>query len=127
MRMQTLHGQFKAIVRRERVLWTGTLQPSPLSDTYRVRIEYGPRTPPKVWVLSPALTGRPEQPTIPHTYPGPRPCLYLPDSGEWSREQFVAETIVPWTVLWLYFYEVWHVTGQWLGGGVHPKPPSLAE
>ena len=30
------------------------------------------------------------------------------------------ETIVPWASLWLYYYEVWHATGEWLGGGEHP-------
>ena len=62
-----------------------------------------------------------DDPVIPHVYPGPRPCPYLPGSGEWSLDQFVADTIVPWTSLWLYHYEVWHATGEWLGGGVHPK------
>jgi len=31
------------------------------------------------------------------------------------------ETIVPWACLWLYYYEVWHTTGEWLGGGLHPS------
>jgi len=22
--------------------------------------------------------------------------------------------------LWLYYYEVWHLTDEWLGGGEHP-------
>jgi hypothetical protein len=30
----------------------------------------------------------------------------------------VADTTVPWTALWLYHYEVWHATGEWLGGGI---------
>jgi len=33
----------------------------------------------------------------------------------------VATTIVPWTSLWLRHYEVWHVTGEWWGGGEHPE------
>ena len=33
---------------------------------------------------------------------------------------WIADTILPWTSLWLYFYELWHATGQWLGGGEHP-------
>ena len=35
--------------------------------------------------------------------------------------QKFAETIVPWACLWLYYYEVWHATGEWLGGGLHPS------
>jgi hypothetical protein len=29
-------------------------------------------------------------------------------------------TIVPWAVLWLYFFEEWLRSGEWLGGGEHP-------
>ena len=24
---------------------------------------------------------------------------------------------MPWVSLWLFFYEIWVVTGEWLGGG----------
>jgi hypothetical protein len=98
-----------------------------LTEQYRVRIEYTLSTSPTVWVLSPLLRGRDDDPVLPHVYPGPRPCLYLPGSGEWSPNQFVADTMVPWTSLWLYHYEVWHATGEWLGGGVHPKMGRVEE
>lgn len=32
----------------------------------------------------------------------------------------IANTIVPWAVEWLFFYEVWLVTGEWGGGGEWP-------
>jgi hypothetical protein len=35
----------------------------------------------------------------------------------------IADTIVPWLILWLFYYEIWHVTGEWKGGGVHPPSP----
>jgi hypothetical protein len=50
-----------------------------------------------------------------------RLCLYLPSADEWMPTQLIAETIVPWTSLWLFYYETWHATGEWLGGGDHPK------
>lgn len=28
--------------------------------------------------------------------------------------------IVPWTSLWLYFFEDWLATDEWKGGGKHP-------
>ena len=49
-----------------------------------------------------------------------RLCLYLPGSGEWSSELPLGRTFLPWISLWLYFYEVWHATGEWLGGGLEP-------
>lgn len=29
----------------------------------------------------------------------------------------IANTIVPWTSEWLFYYEIWLATGQWHGGG----------
>ena len=34
----------------------------------------------------------------------------------------LATTIVPWCSEWLFYYELWLATGEWLGGGVHPHP-----
>ena len=28
---------------------------------------------------------------------------------------YVHETIVPWTAEWIVFYELWKITGEWLG------------
>jgi hypothetical protein len=100
--------------------WTGTLKPTPLSRTYEVQIRYRLGASPKVDVLSPPLERLSDGTPIPHVYPGNRPCLYLPHSGEWTSCMFIADTIVPWIVLWLYYYEIWRVTGEWLGEGIHP-------
>ncbi|MGH8092034.1 MAG: hypothetical protein ACREIF_00990 [Chthoniobacterales bacterium] len=35
----------------------------------------------------------------------------------------LADTIVPWTSRWLYFYEIWLATGEWMGGGIPHDPP----
>jgi hypothetical protein len=32
----------------------------------------------------------------------------------------VGDTIVPWLMEWLVFYEAWGVTGEWRGGGTMP-------
>ena len=104
---------------------TGELQPTALSETYRIRLAYGNDEPPKAFVLSPAIRPRDDGTPIPHVYPGPRPCLYLPGSGEWTNRKFIATTIIPWLMLWLAYYELWHATGVWQGGGVeHPPRPT---
>lgn len=46
-------------------------------------------------------------------------CLYY-NSGE--KKEFVfgdslKKTIIPWTQEWLYFYDLYKVTGRWYGGG----------
>lgn len=31
------------------------------------------------------------------------------------------QTIVPWTMLWLFYFEEWLASGDWKGGGMHPE------
>jgi hypothetical protein len=101
----------------------GEVQPTPLSAWYLVRVEYRPGSWPKAFVESPALRRRSPEEAIPHTYPGPRPCLYYPKAREWSPDLRLADTILPWLLLWLFHYEVWLAGGDWQGGGIHPRAP----
>jgi hypothetical protein len=117
-----IHPRFQCTSKGNHAIWIGPVKPSAMSHEYQVRIVYEFGDSPKVWVLSPALKPRCDGGRIPHVYGGPRPCLYLPNSGEWRPDRYIADTIIPWTSLWLYYYEVWHATGEWLGGGVHPDP-----
>lgn len=104
-----------------RLCCKGILQPFPFTKKYKVRISYKVGESPKVQVDSPALRRRQPDEPIPHTYAGYRPCLFLPsDQSEWSGDKILAETIVPWLALWLFYYETWLSTGEWQGGGVHP-------
>jgi hypothetical protein len=48
-------------------------------------------------------------------------CLYDPAASEWSPHDFIADTIVPWACEWLACYEGWLATGEWAGGGRHPR------
>lgn len=75
-------------------------------------------------VLSPALESRPGE-RLPHVYPGNALCLYYEQEFVGS-EDFIADTIVPWTSEWLYFYEHWMSTGLWLGAEA-PHPPCAAK
>jgi hypothetical protein len=79
---------------------------------------------PKAFVLSPDLKELAEGERLPHVYlhdgSSCRLCLYLPGSGEWSSEMFLAETFVAWTIEWLRYFELWLIDGDWRGGGKHP-------
>ena len=101
--------------------WDIELQPSPLSQKYITRITYTLRDLPKVEIVKPLLILRSGATRIPHTYLGPRPCVFLPTTNEWNGTKLIAQTIIPWTIAWLYFYEVWLVTGEWIGRGIHPN------
>jgi hypothetical protein len=116
------HG-FRCEIRGGLLVCRGPVQPTPLHDVYRVRLEYRIGESPKVWVESPKLLRRTPEERIPHTYEEDRPCLYFPPVQEWRSDKRLAQTIMPWLLLWLVFYEGWRVTGEWEGGGIHPAPP----
>ena len=60
---------------------------------------------------------------VPHLYRNGALCLYYPKYNEWDYRWPWADTLIPWTSLWLYFYEIWQETGEWLGEGIHGKKP----
>ena len=31
------------------------------------------------------------------------------------------QTIVPWAILWLFYFEEWLSSNEWKGGGMHPE------
>jgi hypothetical protein len=74
---------------------------------------------PAVTVVNPSLERRPDAPTLPHTYGDTELCLYFP--GEWHPWMLIAYTTVPWCSEWLFYYELWLATGDWLGGGHEPN------
>ena len=107
-----VQGKLKA----GRLVWTGELQPTPLSRSYRVQIAYGPRGQPKVRVLEELATY--EERSLPHVYSDGTLCLH--EWHEWTATMSIADTIVPWTAEWLAHYEIWLMTGEWYGGGDWP-------
>ncbi len=120
-RMASTHTQFHVGWARSVISWTGELQPSAISKKYIVRIEYTFERRPKVLVLTPRLHRRVPKQRIPHTFSDGSLCLHLHE--DWNPAMFVSDTIVPWASLWLYYYEVWHAIGEWLGGGHEPRIP----
>src|SRR5579883_431538 len=110
-------------VRLGKLTWEFAARPDPLSRIYKMRIVYQQGDVPKVYVIDPDLTFLAEGRRLPHVYEQKptRLCLYLPGGGEWSPSKRISETIVPWTFLWLWYFEEWLASGDWKGGGLHPK------
>lgn len=98
----------------------GVVRPSELSQEYIIELTYHVGKDPKVRIVDPALRGRRDGRPIPHLYGDGTLCLYRPRYNEWTPVDLIAQTILPWISEWLYFYELWLVTGEWLGGGEHP-------
>ena len=99
---------------------TGVLQPTSRSATYNFVLKYNLTDAPKIKIVSPELKKNEKGEDAEHLYPNGYLCLYQPKYREFARTDLLTETIIPWASLWLYHYEVWHLTGEWLGGGEHP-------
>lgn len=114
---------------RGRLTWTWHGAPSALGRVYTLRVEFSEGKLPQVFVDKPDLVALAEGRKIPHVYSEEptRLCLYLPSSGEWHGGMLIANTLVPWAMLWLYFFEEWLVSDDWKGGGVHPTDDDLDE
>lgn len=119
--MRRRFPDFTSKWQRGHVTWTGTLTPADGCQSYTLRIGYRLGENPKVFVLQPELTLRTDRDRIPHRYGDGSLCLYRPKYREWTASDPIAATVVPWSSLWLYNYEVWLVTGEWTGGGEHPE------
>lgn len=105
------HLQLKAI---------GEMQPTARSGKYEVEVKYRLHKPPEIRIVKPKLIVNFNGDEIPHVYPGNQLCLYQPKYAEFKFSDYLSSTIFPWISLWLYHYEVWHMTGNWKGGGEHP-------
>lgn len=120
-----LHARFpdaKGTLKAGRLVWTGLLQPTPLSRSYRIEITYRHRQWPRVRVLDSLQTrdGR----SLPHVYSDGTLCLHEPD--EWADNMYIVDSILPWTAEWLANYEIWLATGDWQGGGEWPPRRNAA-
>lgn len=102
-------------------IWKALFQPSELSCSYEVKIEYILGTSPKVYVLSPNPLPLANGATrLPHVYNHKKQqlCLYYGAEREWTPDKMIADTILPWISEWLLHYEYWVITGMWHGGGI---------
>lgn len=96
------------------------LRPTEISNCYKVKL-YAKinKKGVNVFVIEPYVDLVENGKRVPHLYSDGSLCLYYPKYKEWEYNDLWAETIIPWTCLWLFYYEIWKETGEWLGGGIH--------
>ena len=126
-RIKEKFPQFTRSQNHKQGVWTGDLKPKEWSPKYKIRIIYKLKRHPKVSVISPELLFAKGKSQLPHVYSGNELCLFYPNGREWASDKFIADTIIPWTSLWLFYYEDWLYTGQWKGGGIHPNKKRKAK
>lgn len=102
-----------------------SVKPHAIAREYRCRLELrvGGRRP-EAYVLQPDLQQLAGGRRPPHIYDYlngcTRLCLFMPSSDEWTPQSWLSDTMLPWTISWLRYYELWLDTDEWEGGGKHP-------
>jgi hypothetical protein len=76
---------------------------------YKLKITCSKDLPPKVFLIEPAIT-KPY-----HLYNDGSLCLYHPNNFNWGDDKSIAKDLIPWTYMWIYYYEMWLSTGIWYG------------
>lgn len=112
-----------SLIRRkweDELVWIGEITPTPLSETYKIKLHYRRGEFIKVFVIGTKLKLAPGETKLPHVYSTVKQqlCLYYPKDNEWHSGVFYVQSLIPWASEWLYHYEIWVGTGKWHGGGI---------
>lgn len=120
--IRKLYPSWDVSCRGGKLICRGNVKASIWGPEYNVRVIYEHKYKrPLVNLISPKIKRRNGK-LPPHLLKKECLCLYYPKFNEWTKVEFIADTIIPWISLWLYYYEHWLEYGKWLGGGTkHPK------
>ncbi|MBS7327126.1 MAG: hypothetical protein KIG68_00015 [Oxalobacter sp.] len=123
--LRLIYPESKCFTRFNKLTWFGKIKPSPISRIYKIKISCDGFKRPKVILYGDNLRGI-EKADFPHKFnvnlekSEVELCLHM--FHEFShKKHLIADTIVLWTQEWLFFYEIWLETGEWLGGGHNLK------
>lgn len=95
----------------------GNLKPDVGTRFFKVRIQLSYRSYPKVHLLGHSFQRDSNDKLPPHLYKDLSLCIFYPEHREWKHSMALATTIIPWTLRWLFHYEIWCETEVWIGGG----------
>jgi len=122
-RMKKRWTKFALEIKSDLCIWRGSVRPVQADYLITVLWDFKLRTPPYVALLDPKIAPREEGQWeyIPHLcYNDDTPqnstlCLFDPDGKEWDKTMLIADYTIPWACDWIKYYELWHLTGEWLG------------
>jgi len=96
-----------------KLVCVGGFNPTPQSVEYKFIISYNGKSAPNVHVITPKIEFNHDI----HIYPQDGSlCLYhsKKDSLNWDcTEHHLFDTIIPWTLEWFVFYELYQISGKW--------------
>ena len=112
----------KGTYRNNKVCLSLKLKPTPQSIEYTIKLNAKKGSEQvNIFVVNPKISLTEHGKLVPHLYSNGALCLYYPKYKELKCKDYWSETLIPWTCLWLFYYEIWKETGEWLGGGIHRK------
>jgi hypothetical protein len=85
------------------------MQPTDECRVFKLKITYDIQSPPTVHVMEPEITKKK------HMYSDGRLCLYYPKESPWNYKSNISQTIIPWAMHWIVYYETWLETDIWYG------------
>ena len=97
------------------IMW---FQPTIHSMRYKIKITYKLKRNPHAWLLYPQAEKYND--SYPHHKYGfdkkgnLELCFFDPRGYEWSPQDFIADSVVPWISTWLFAYEYWIIIGKWI-------------
>jgi hypothetical protein len=98
-------------IKGRELICRGLIQPTEYSEAYRIEIKYTAWHSPSVRIVEPEIKPNLDA----HMFPSGKLCLYDSREQPWQKNWHLHETVIPWTAEWLVFYELFLLTGKWLG------------
>jgi len=95
----------------DRLVCVGDVLPFEGAERYRIKVDYRYGDIPRVRILKPLI----EADSRIHTYGDGTLCLYDGRKEPWQRTYHLYDRIIPWVAEWLVFYEIFRLTGRWIG------------
>jgi hypothetical protein len=104
---------FRCTFHRNVLECVGEITPSEMCATYVIKMSYKNGGIPEVRIRSPLIPQSIWDRV--HIYRNGTLCLYDHREQPWQWKDNLHEKIIPWTVEWLVFYELFLMCGKWLG------------
>ncbi|MDR3404777.1 MAG: hypothetical protein P4L99_19895 [Chthoniobacter sp.] len=103
--------QFDVKLVGNRLTARGTMTTEQNGSKYVIQLGLQPRNDPTVRILRPDI---PVDQKV-HIHSSGNLRLFDWREQKWQKGWHLHETIIPWTAEWLMFYELYLLTGKWLG------------
>jgi hypothetical protein len=101
----------KCTIKNENLVCEGVCKPTQYSVEYKFQISYNGKSSPKVNVIDPVIGYNDDI----HMFPSDNSlCLYHSSDMIWNhKKHHLFDTIIPWTMEWFVFYEIYLISGEW--------------